>query len=188
MLSNENVSRVSKSLYPLGALLALVPLADLFVRVYPLRFGAPEWRIGVFVALIANFGIMLTGLGLAGVIAAVNEHRTVLRVLSILAAIGAVITLLVLVLFGLDTLQLRSAAPVGPMRGALLRGLVSGSVTTIFALVVLVSFMVASWRAGRTVSRSRSASTSAGEAGAARGGAPLAAPAGMVVPKRARQS
>ena len=54
MLPNENVSRVLKALYPLGALLMLVPIVDWTAKVYPYHPGIVQWRFGALVSVTAT--------------------------------------------------------------------------------------------------------------------------------------
>ena len=150
MLSNENVSRVLKSLYPLGVLLALVPVIDWTAKVYPFHPGVVQWRFGALVSVIAQLGIMLTGFAIIAAVAAFLGHRTLLRVLSGLAAIGSVLALLVLVMFVLDTVQMRGSVADDAMRLGMAKTLISGTATSIGAIVVLVSMTIGLFRAAGT--------------------------------------
>ncbi len=108
-MSRDPVKTVMRSMYPVAAILVIVPLMDLSTRVWPLRAADTGWRFGAF-GLIANFLILpVAGLALATITAAVLHHR---RTLRSLAALSFAIGFALLVgsgLFALDFLQLRAS-------------------------------------------------------------------------------
>ena len=110
MLSDENLQRYLKGLYPLGFLLMLVPLVDILLRVFPPQFGQLQWRFAAVGLALGNVGTVLLGLGILGFVAAANGHRAFLRGIGILALVLAVVMLAVLVLFALDAVQIRQMA------------------------------------------------------------------------------
>ena len=146
MLPNEKVNRVLKALYPLGVLLAVVPLVDWTAKIYPFYPAMVQWRFGTLVALIAQLGIMLTGFGIVAAIAAFVGHRTLLRVLAGVAGLGAALAVVVLLMFVLDTLQMRGSVTDDATRLAMTKTLISGTATAIGAIVVLASLAVGLFR------------------------------------------
>ena len=130
MLLEENVQRYVKGLYPVAALLILVPLVDLTLRVFPPQFGTLQWRFATVGLLFGNLGTVLLGMGLMGLVAALVGHRTPLRVLGFVALTIAVVLLAVLVLFALDAVQIRRLAAANFRRPVLLSSigaLITGS-------------------------------------------------------------
>ena len=85
VFSDENFQRYSRALYPVASLLILVPLVDLTLRVYPPQFGSLQWRFVTVGMFLGNFGTMLLGLGLVGLIATINGHRGILRTIGYIA-------------------------------------------------------------------------------------------------------
>jgi hypothetical protein len=110
VLSDENLQRYAKGLYPLGILLLLVPLADITLRVFPPQFGQLQWRFATVGLLLGNTGTVLLGLAITGLVAAVSGHRTLLRVLGFVYLLLGIVLLAVLALFLLDAVQIRQMA------------------------------------------------------------------------------
>ena len=158
VFSDENFQRYSRALYPVALLLILVPLVDLMLRMYPLQFGSLQWRFGTVGTFLGNFGTMLLGLGLVGLIATINGHRGILRTIGYIALALAAATLAVLALFVLDAVQIRTLANANVKRAILLSS--SGAVFaglfgawTLFAIgrgALAVSRPAASGRRPRT--------------------------------------
>jgi hypothetical protein len=120
VLSDESLQRYTRALYPIAFLLILVPLTDLSLRAFPPQFGSLQWRFGTVGLMLGNFGTILLGAGLVGLIATINGHRGMLRVLGYLALALAAVTLAVLALFALDALQMRTLANANLKRAILL--------------------------------------------------------------------
>jgi hypothetical protein len=158
VLSDEKLQRYAKSLYPVSLLLIMVPLTDLSLRAFPPQFGSLQWRFGIVGLLLGNFGTILLGTGLAGLIAAINGHRVVLRVIGYLALAAAVITLAVLVLFALDAVQMRQLANANYKRTVLFSA-IGAMFAGLFGIVVLFSIgrgaLVASRTTAATARRAR---------------------------------
>lgn len=107
--SFENAESLVAPLYFIAALLIATPLMDFATSVVPLRPGSLEWRFAS-VGLLSGFLLTpLLGLVIALAVAAYADHMGFVRVLSILSGGVAVIFVIVLVLFMLDIVQLRSA-------------------------------------------------------------------------------
>lgn len=161
MLPDENVNRFAKALYPVAFLLMLVPLADLALRTFPPQFGTLQWRFATVGLLLGNFGTVLLGLGLSGLIAAFAGHRTMLRTVGIVAFVLAALTLGVLVLFTLDAVQIRQLAAPNFKRSILtssVGALFTGGFGTLALLVLGRGAMQAS-RPSRGAAAARARST-----------------------------
>lgn len=147
MLPAENVHRYLKALYPLGLLLTLVPILDWAAKSYPFHPSLLQWRFGALVSLIPILGIVLTGFALLGAIAAFCGQRPVMRALAGVAALGAALALVVLVLFVLDVTQMRGSVTEEAMRLGMTKALISGSATALMSTVALGSMALGLWRA-----------------------------------------
>ena len=103
----EHARPLVRALYPVAALLVVIPFFDLISTAWPLQPGTLQWRYG-FLGLLANVLMTpLLGVVLASVAAASLGHSGTLRVVSVLWLIGAALLLAAVVLFALDVLQLQ---------------------------------------------------------------------------------
>jgi len=118
---------VALGAYVLALSLVLGPLVDLVTTVLPARLGDVSWRYG-FLGLAAGYlHTPLLGLGLATGVAIWQEDRRLLRVLGILATIGAAVLVLVMASWALDVLQMRELREPEARRGVLIGGLIQGA-------------------------------------------------------------
>jgi hypothetical protein len=105
---NKHLARVA---YVVGALLAFVPMLDVFTALLPITVTDSRWRYGA-VGLMSNAIILpLAGMLVLGVTASLLHHRRVLRGLAIYAALASVVGVLVLIMFGLDAIQTQGTMP-----------------------------------------------------------------------------
>ena len=159
MFSEETVQRYAKGLYPIAIMLMIVPLVDLTLRAMPPQFGTLQWRFATTGLLLGNFGTLLLGLGLIGLVAALSGHRTVLRAIGFVALALAAVTLAVLVLFALDAVQMRRLVNVQFKRQVLLSSL-GAMVTAVLGMISLALVgraALAASRPARTAPKSRPA-------------------------------
>ncbi len=154
--SHSDLRAIAWPVYLAGILTALLPMVDLLASVWPPRLGQVEWRFGTL-GLLSGFTLSpLLGLVMCMAAAAVLEHRVVQRVLAVLALFGAVAMVGSIVVFSLDWLQFRAAAPaeartgmdVGSVKAIIKHALVAAS---------LIWLGIAGWRAGRREHRARRA-------------------------------
>lgn len=152
--SHSDLRAIAWPVYFAGFLTALLPLVDLAASVWPPRLGQVEWRFGTL-GLLSGFTLSpLLGLIMCMAAAAVLQHRIVQKVLAVLAFVGAVKLVAFIVIFGLDWLQFRAAAPaearpgmdVGSVKAIIKHALVAAS---------LIWLGIAGWRAGRSERRTR---------------------------------
>lgn len=93
--------------YAVATLLVLIPLSEMILRVWPLRFTEVSWRFGA-VGLFSN--VLLTpllGVTLAGVLAFLFGHRRTVRTLSAVLIAAAIVLIGSMAMFALDALQMR---------------------------------------------------------------------------------
>ena len=177
MLSEEAVRRYARALYPVAILLMLVPLVDLALRSLPPQFGTLQWRFATAGLLLGNYGTIILGVGLLGLVATLAGDRGVLRAAGIVALVMATVTLGVLALFLLDAVQIRKLATANYKR-PILTSSVGAMFTGLLGLVAWLSIA----RAALTASRGLAARGAAGtrDVGRPRAAAPIvvAAPSG----------
>lgn len=99
-------------MYPVAALLVIVPIVDLIGLGWPLRPAETAWRFG---SLGLGFGAMtaqILGVALAMFTAASLSHRRVLRLISLVTLAVATVMIAGIARFLLDYGQLRAAMPL----------------------------------------------------------------------------
>jgi len=102
--------------YGVGVLFVVFPLLDVVVQAWPIVLGNPTWRYGA-VGIGANYTISLVfGMWLLCYTAGRQLHRRTLVVLAILALLMAVASLVAILGFVLDGLQIRPSVPRDPAR------------------------------------------------------------------------
>jgi len=177
VFTEESVQRYARALYPVGALLVIVPLVDLALRSFPPQFGTLQWRFATAGLVLGNTGTILLGLALIGLVAALAGHRRTLRGLGIAALVLAVMVLALVALFALDAVQIRRLASPNFKRPILTSGL-GALFTGTFGIVALVTL----GRGALAASRPARAVAPRGRTTAA---APLVAAGPPVVPSAA---
>lgn len=148
MFSDENLQRYAKALYPAAFLLVLVPLADITLRSFGAEAGSLQWRFGTVGLLFGNLGTVVLGLSLAGFLAAVAGQRGLLRGIGLVAVLLAIVLAALLVLFGLDAIQIRRLVAL-PMR----RGILLSSLGAAFAAVMAMIALLVGGRGALLASR-----------------------------------
>lgn len=134
--------------YIIAALLLLLPASDYLIDAWPFRPDVVDWRYGVE-GLISNYVLSpLLGLLLASVTAAWLNQTAVLRWLSLLAWIGAVLLVLVLGGFLLDSLHVRGGAPADA-RWVTTSSFVLAAAKILVAALTLIILGVCDLRAAR---------------------------------------
>ncbi len=153
MFSDETLPRYARALYPVAFVLLLVPLMDLMLRSMPPQFGTLQWRFATVGLLLGNYGTILLGAGLVGLVAALTGNRTALRVLGVGAIVMAVLTVALLLMFALDAVQIRRLAVANLKRPILMSSvgaLFTGGLGTV-AWLLLGRGALAASRTGRPV-------------------------------------
>ncbi len=119
--------RLAGPCYFIALLLVLIPATDFISNVWPLQPGDFRWRFGM-TGLLAGFLLTpMLGIVLAGLVAAMTEDHGMLRLVSMVAAVGAVILVMFVALFALDVVQFRPEVPAdrrGPFDFANVRSIV----------------------------------------------------------------
>lgn len=143
----ESLRRIAPAAYCIAALLLLLPMADYIGNIWPFRLGAVDWRYGV-VGMVSTYLLSpLLGCLIASVIAAWMPQPKVSRTLGVLSWLGAILLLLALGGFMLDSLQVRSAAPADA-RWVTTTSFLLASAKILAAAVTLIVLGVGNLRAG----------------------------------------
>ncbi len=143
---------VARAAYTLSALLILLPLADIALGFLPLQVNSVRWRIGVTGLTTGALLMPLIGLFLALSTAHLKGDRGVLMPLSIIAVVAAVILYAAMVMFTLDTLQLRNE--VDPRaRHMYDRAAAKGIITQLITASALMFVGLSSLRTAKTATR-----------------------------------
>lgn len=139
--------------YPFAALLVIQPLMDLVFTVWPLRPGAITWRFGSVGLLSAALITPMIGDFFAVVAANVLGHRRVQWFLTSANALLSVLMSVILVLFVLDAVQLRSQV----IPEAMLAYDVAMTKTFVIQSIALTVFVALSFTGFRTLWSNRPA-------------------------------
>jgi MFS family permease len=143
--------------YAVALLLVVVPLSEMTLRVWPLRFTEVSWRFGT-VGLFSNALLSpLLGLTVAGMLAFLFGHRRAIRALAIVLMAAALLLAGAMVLFMLDALQMRGNV-VTEARVAF--DMASAQAIIKMGLFTIVSFVlgIGGWRSAHDRDPRRSAS------------------------------
>jgi hypothetical protein len=105
------LERLAAPLYGVAVLLVVTPIFDLTLNVWPLNFGAVEWRYGS-IGLLSGFLLTpLIGTALAAWMALGLGHRRTQWTVVVLNLAFAVFVVVACLDFALDVLQLRRSVP-----------------------------------------------------------------------------
>jgi hypothetical protein len=140
--------------YLVAFALIVIPPLDALMQVIPFRLHDPRWRFGAFGLLSNAMMIPVTGLLIAFVVSTLFEHRVLQRTLGMLSLAVATATVGVLIVFGLDALQVRQQVP--PAAQLAFRVASTTAVTkSILGILTLGAFGLASFKAPKSPRRDR---------------------------------
>lgn len=95
--------------YTMVFFIGTAPLLEKVISVLPGGLGNTAWRYGTVGVISGALTLPLLALALAVGLALILEHRRTMRVLAMLAGLGALLPVIVVPLFLLDAVQLRNA-------------------------------------------------------------------------------
>jgi hypothetical protein len=149
--------------------MGIVPLAEAFLSTLPGNIGNVAWRYGAVGVITEALALPLTALVFSAGLALAMDWRIPMRLLALLAALGSLISIVLLPLFVLDALQLR-----GAVRLELRRPFDMAAVLAAFRISVaaVLGWMVAwgGWRSAARSTRHRQAASAPVLAGTRRPG------------------
>ena len=142
-LSTSQLRMLGSVMYFAAVVLIINYFAQFTIQVWPLKFGELNWRAGatgLLLDVLLSTMIPQVLMYFAGFI---NEDRKMLRFLSIVSMIVGIVTLGLLLMFALDSIQLRAQLPQNLkaqfMKVALRAGLVG---TLLSALSIWVGLTI----------------------------------------------
>jgi hypothetical protein len=141
-------SRLALPTYTVALLLVLFPLIDVGQTVVPFRPGAVDWRFNAVGLYSRSLIPPMLGLALAVWTSALYEHRAGQRAIAIVSGVLALATTLMLLLFALDAVQMRTQVPEAA-RSSLLTATVFAIFKFGLVAFVLAAFSRALWRNSR---------------------------------------
>jgi|GEM_PF-3961349 len=150
------------ALYLVALAFILPSLTEFMLVTLPYRFGTAQWRFGA-VGLLFNSVLFspIVGLSLAAVVSVMLGHRTIARVVAVLAALMALFLVLAVPLFTLDFLQLRAMVNPQAKRPFDLTSL-KATLTGLLMAATALSVAIATWRStGEEAQRATARSSSA---------------------------
>jgi len=160
----QNLRRIAVPAYLVAVLLVLFPVTDSALSVFPADPGQVSWRFGAVGLFSRALMTPLLGMLLLYAVAIISEHRRVLRSLAVVNALVTAVFAVIVPLFILDAIQLRSAVPAAAK--------VSFDVATsvalgkiVIAAVIATAFAVTGWKVSRkqkAAARQRDQSEAAG--------------------------
>ncbi|MFL5578670.1 MAG: hypothetical protein ACJ79S_22170 [Gemmatimonadaceae bacterium] len=155
--------------YLVATLLIFVPFLDWAVAVWPLQPGNMRWRVAAVGQLSGGLMTVLLGLLLLFAVALLLEQPRVQRLVAALAGLLAAGTLVAIVLFLLDAVQLR-----GSVRPELVHSFdavaIQALVKQLLALATSIALAVCAARASRASGEARRARATKPGAGVVVGG------------------
>lgn len=104
---NERQRTLLVALYPILVLLTLHPILEALSNSWPLQLGDPRLRVALVGPLLNGMILVLTGLALIALVAALLGHGGVIRAVAIAAILSAATLAGAGLMFGLDVLQVR---------------------------------------------------------------------------------
>ena len=110
MSSELAALRAARFAYPLGLLLLVAPFLELAGRIWPLQWYLVQWRFQSELALVNAAPAILIGATIVAAIAWLNEDIGILKLGGLLLVTFGVVLVPVVVMLGLDAMQLRQMA------------------------------------------------------------------------------
>lgn len=146
--------------YLVAIAMLLIPMADSWTTLFPWNLGDARWRFGA-VGLISNaLMIPLAGLLIAFTVAWAREQRRVMRIIGVVGFVGALLCILALGSFALDSLQTRSQVR-DEMRLSFTVASITAALKTLLGGATFLAFGLSGWRAARH-SGTRTSNSAAG--------------------------
>ncbi len=143
--------------YAVAILFVLLPVVDTVTQTWPVTVSSPGWRYGT-IGIGANYLISIL-LGLLGLVtlAAVGGHRRTLKLLGVLCGVATVLSLVAVIGFMLDALQVRAGIPQGDARTRTMFDIGGAKAALKYVLSALVFgwLAVAAWRRGNAIHRTK---------------------------------
>jgi hypothetical protein len=108
---SEMLNRLAWPIYFVVLLLIALPVLDYATNMWPIRLGDVDWRYGAVGLLSAYLLTPLVGIVLLLGVAIGLQHRRIVRILSVVNIVVALLIAFAVVFYALDMLQLRGGVP-----------------------------------------------------------------------------
>lgn len=152
----QRASKLAVAAYLVAAVLVLFPVFDVVAAAWPVRLGLVNWRYGAIGLFSRVLVTPLLGFLLASGVALALDQRRVLRALSVLNGVVAVLLIGVISLFMLDAVQLRAQA-AETARTSLDAASMFALGKFSLALLIEVALAIGGWQASRSSAHARRA-------------------------------
>jgi hypothetical protein len=147
----------ARALYPVGAALVLFPLNDIGSRLFPFNYHNLQWRFAIVGLGLSGQSVLIIGVTLLGLVAALRENRTLLRVLAVFTGLVSLVLIAGLGLFALDTLQLRGIMQNPAAKPQITKMAISASIAGAVHAMAFVGLTIGLLRATRRTTISKTA-------------------------------
>lgn len=138
--------------YLVAALMLIIPVLEVVLSVWPLRVGETSWRFGTVGLLSQALLTPLLGALVLVLLAVTLGHRRTLATVSVVAALLALALLVVIPIFGLDAIQMRTRVRTDAHRAFDLSSVLA-TIKLTAAFVVSLLLAIGSWKMRKAVMR-----------------------------------
>jgi hypothetical protein len=148
----DSLKTLTRPGYLIAALMAILPVADGVMSVWPFRFTNEQWRYGA-VGVLSNVMLSaLLGILLMLAMAIVLDHRTTRRVLGWICGVTAALLGVTVLFFILDYLQARAYVQAQYTRSVDIASIATiiKQLLTVVALVMLAKIGLAGAKTAKT--------------------------------------
>ena len=153
--------------YLVAVLLVVVPLIEVTLSVWPLRFGQTAWRFGTLGLISQAATTPMVGAVLLFALAFLLDHRKTIAVGAVLTALISFALIVAIPMFALDAVQMRSQVGAAAQRTFDISGLLATiKLCGLFLVTLLLS--IGAFKAVRNKARRPNAPSSEALIGANR--------------------
>jgi hypothetical protein len=138
--------QVAVPAYLVALAFLLIPPIDALMQALPPRMHDPKWRFGIFGLESNALMLPMAGLLIAFMATVFFEHRLFQKVLGILSALAAILLIVALGFFALDSLQLHSEVKAAAQLAYKVASL-TAVLKSILGILTLGAFAYASFKA-----------------------------------------
>lgn len=138
--------------YTVAALMIVVPLLEVVLSVWPLRYGQTSWRFGSIGLMSQALMTPLLGMVLLVGTAVALGHRRTLLAISVFTLLIALILLVIVPTFALDAIQMRAQVRPTAHRAFDFSALLA-SIKLSLTLAITLLVAVGAWKAQRQMAR-----------------------------------
>ncbi|HEY0674258.1 MAG TPA: hypothetical protein VGD27_18435 [Longimicrobiales bacterium] len=138
--------------YAVAALMIVLPLLEVVLSVWPLRYGQTSWRFGSIGLMSQAIMTPLLGMTLLVGTAVALDHRRTLLAISGFALLITLLLLVIVPTFALDAVQMRAQVRPTAHRAFDFSALLA-AIKLFFTLVIALLVALGAWRAQKQMAR-----------------------------------